>query len=85
MCCGGTGGAGRNCHCFSDSRPNCLSAVLSLLLTAAVFLLNTSQTRGKKVFHVVSGPIQEVLPVPDQDLVPVPGSTLDLVGQNQGE
>lgn len=49
-----------------------------------VVLLNTSQIL-EKIFHVVSGPIQEVLPVPDQDLVPVPENTLDLVGRNQGE
>lgn len=39
----------------------------------------------EKTFPVVSGPIQEVLPVPDQDLAPAPENILDLVGRNQGE
>lgn len=39
----------------------------------------------KKFFHVVPGPVQEVLPVRSQDLVPVPENIRDLVGRNQGE
>lgn len=39
----------------------------------------------KKSFHVVPGPVQEVLPVRSQDLVRVPENVRDLVGRNQGE
>lgn len=45
---GDSGGVGGNCHFFSDSRPNCIDALLPLLLTVVVTLLNKVRHWKKK-------------------------------------